>query len=106
MIGRPGSPQIVSPVRLEIAGDGLRATLTVTLDGEATFPVAARLLADGRPHDLQAHGPAWRAGTTGDPDLDREVLQAVEAAFVAAHNALAVVELDRRGRRTGPRPRR
>jgi hypothetical protein len=96
----------LSPVRLEAQRDQLRATLTVTTRlGE--IAVVAHLALEGRIIDLQATGPgsAWHAGTTGDPTLDASVIATLEEAHAAASNAAAFVELDRRIRFRGKRPR-
>lgn len=96
----------LSPVRLEAERDQLRATLTVTTRA-GEIAVIAHLAVDGRILDLQATGPgrAWHAGTTEDPAVDALVVAALEQAHTMASNAAAFVELDRRIRFRGRRPR-
>jgi hypothetical protein len=99
---------IVSPVRLELDDahvDRLHATVDVTLNGRDRFRVTAVTSHQGRILDLQSHGDPWRAGTTGDPDLDHAVVSAIGEAFIAARNATAIIELGRRIRYRGRRTR-
>jgi hypothetical protein len=95
-------PAILTPIEFERVGDGIRARLRATVDGDEVVYIAARLTRSGVIWDLQCQAPGnrWTPGTTGSEQLDRLVTAALEREFSTGCNAMVVSEL------TSPRQRR
>lgn len=99
-----GCPAI-SPVALERRGNHLRATLMVSTAGAAPIRVFARISVRGVLLDWQAEWPdgSFASCTTGNPELDGRILDALSREHVRARNGLELAALDRRLRLQGGR---
>src|SRR5204862_4799003 len=93
---------VLSPVRLERRGDELRASLTIAAASGPRITVSARVSVSGAMVDWQSESAGgFMSCSTGDAELDGLALDAIERAWVSAHNAVVVGELDRQLRSRG-----
>jgi hypothetical protein len=99
-VTRQPAPAIVDGPRFERAQDGLVARLVATV-GDDRARVRVEVSDKGRIRDIQAEtARGWfHAGSTGSPELDQLVADAISEAFLTASNLAALLEAQRRVRR-------